>query len=225
MRLPSILLSALILSMLSAQAQVNIFGLNMTMPEAPISGPNMGVPEPLIAGPNMDVPEPLVSKPNMDMPKPLTPKPNMDMPKTNPKPPIVSNTNFNQTVNPVSNISLNETQTTQMQKEEPLNVSGKWSIRLDGNPEALLDLELWSSSEVKILGVGTLTEGITKNAITASGSVDAQELTLTTRSAIPGFDRQYFLDLFMVDNTLLGTYSMKTGGQSYGKGNATAVKQ
>ena len=217
MRLASILLSAIILSCFSTQAQVNIFGLNMTVPEPLSSEPNMGVPEPLITGPNMAVPEPLISKPNMGMPKPLTPKPNMDMPKPNPKPLKVQNK---------SNISSNKTQMSEIQqKVKPLNVSGKWSIKLNDITNSSLDLNLWSSNGVKIMGFGTLTEGNTKNSVTASGSVDARELTLTARSAVPDYDREYDLHLFMINNTLSGTYVLKSGGQSVGKGNATAIKQ
>ena len=226
MRLASILLSAMILSCFSAQAQVNIFGLNMTMPEPLSSEPDMGVPEPLSSGPNMDVPEPLVSKPNMDMPEPLTPKPNMDMPKPNPKPPIMPNADIDQTTNHAGDNSTNTSQVVQMQQEiKPLNVSGKWSIKLDGSSDGSLDLNLWSLSGVEILGSGTLTEGSIRNPVTASGSVSAQELTLTTRSAVPDFDRQYFIDMYMVNNTLSGTYTMKSGVQSLGKGNATAIKE
>ncbi|MCJ7443737.1 MAG: hypothetical protein MUO26_04265 [Methanotrichaceae archaeon] len=214
MRLASILLSAIMLSCFSAQAQVNIFGQNTTMPE------------PLVSGPNMDVPEPFVSKPNMDMPEPLTPKPTMDMPKPNPKPPIVSNTNFNQTINLTGNISSNKTQMIQMQQEvKPLNVSGKWSIKLSDITDSSLDLNLWSSSGSKLMGFGTLTEGSTTFSVTASGSVGAHELTLTTKSAVPDYDREYDLHLFMVNNTLSGTYVLKSGGQSLGKGNATAAKR
>ncbi len=184
------------------------------------------MPEALVLEPNMGVPEPSVSKPNMDMPKPLTPKPNMDMPKPNPKPPIVSNTNFNQTINPTGNISSNKTQKIQMQQEvKPLNVSGKWSINLDGSTESSLDLNLWSSSGTKIMGFGTLTEGSTKNSVSATGSVGAQELTLTTKSAVPNYNREYNLHLFTVNNTLSGTYVLKSGGQYLGEGDATAVRQ
>jgi hypothetical protein len=226
MRLASILLSALILSCFSAQTQVNIFGLNMTEPEPLISQPNMGAPEPLITGPNMGVPKPLISKPNMEMPEPLTPKPNMEMPKPNPKPPIVQNKNSNQAINQTANISSNKTQMNQMQQEvKPLNVSGKWSIKLDGSTDSSLDLNLWSSSGAKILGFGTLTKGSTSNSVTTMGSVDVRELTLTVKSAIPDYDREYDLHLFMVNNTLSGTYVLKSGGVYLDKGNATAIKQ
>jgi hypothetical protein len=65
--------------------------------------------------------------------------------------------------------------------------------------------------------------------VTASGSVTAQELTLIAKSSTPEYANQkydeYDLDLLMVNNTLSGTYVLMSGGQSLGKGNATAVKQ
>ena len=213
MRLASMLLSAIILSCFFAQAQVNIFGLNMTMPE------------PFISNSNMDVPEPLISKPNMDMPEPLTPKPNMDMPKLIPKPPIVPNKDSSQTINLPANISSNTTQTNQIQQVKPLNVSGKWSIKLNEITDSSLDLNLWSSSGDKIMGFGTLTEGSTSNPVTAMGDVDVREFTLTVKSAISDYDREYDLYLVMVNNALSGTYVLKSGGQYLGKGNATAIKQ
>ena len=40
-----------------------------------------------------------------------------------------------------------------------------------------------------------------------------------------GKEKEYDLDLFMVNGKLSGTYFQKSGGQFLGKGNATAVKQ
>ena len=79
------------------------------------------------------------------------------------------------------------------------------------------------------MGYGTVTEEGTKTSLTASGSVTAQELKLIAKSATSEYANQrydeYDLDLFMVNNTLSGTYVLKSGGQPLGKGNATAVKQ
>jgi hypothetical protein len=90
-------------------------------------------------------------------------------------------------------------------------------------------LNLWSSSGNRIMGYGTSTEESTKNSVTASGSVTSQELALIAKSAAPEYTNQkydeYDLDLFMINNTLTGTYVLKLGGLSLGKGNATAIKQ
>ena len=79
------------------------------------------------------------------------------------------------------------------------------------------------------MGYGTVTENGAKNSVTASGSVGAQELILIAKSATSEYINQnydeYDLDLLMMNNTLSGTYVLKSGGHSLGKGNATAVKQ
>jgi hypothetical protein len=205
MRLASILLSAILLSCLSIQAHAS-------------DDETYVIAEPSINAPNMDVPAPIISAPNMDMPAP------------NPKPIVKPKNNTNQVLNQTGNMSSNQTQVTQiLQDDNPMNVSGKWSIRLDDGTGRSLDLNLWSSGGTKIMGYGTLTEDGAKNSVTASGSVSTQELTLIAKSATPEYISQkydeYDLDLFMINNTLSGTYVLMSGQQFLGKGNATAVKQ
>lgn len=202
LKLASILVTAILLSCLAIQAYGD---------PGDIAVPSMPVP-------NMNVPEPHISAPNMNVPV------------TNPKPLIKPNNNPDETLNQTGNSSSNRTQVIQMQQEiKQMNVSGKWSIKLNDGADRSLDLNLWSSGGTRIMGYGTLTEEGTKNTVTASGSVTAQELTLTAKSAEPEYANQKYdecdLDLFMVNNTLLGTYVLKSGGQSLGEGNATAVKQ
>jgi len=163
--------------------------------------------------------------PNMDMPKPLISGPNMDVPEPKSKLLVKPNNNPNPTLNQTGNISSNQTQ-----EVKPIDVSGKWSIKFDDRTDKSLDLTLWSSTgTTRIMGFGTLNEEGTKNSMTATGSVATQELILTAKLATPEYANQkydeYELDLFMVNNTLSGTYVLKSGGQFLGKGNATAVKQ
>jgi hypothetical protein len=172
---------------------------------------------------------PSMSRPNMNMPEPLITRPNMEAPVPNPKPSIGPNNNPNQATNKNANATSNQTQVTKIQQEvKPMDVSGKWSIRFDDRTDVVLDLTLWSSGGSKIMGYGTLTENGAKNSMTASGSFAAQELKLTAKSAAPEFANQkfdeYYLDLFMANNTLSGTYVLESGGQSLGNGNVTAVK-
>ncbi len=202
MRLADILLSAMLLSCLAIQAH----------------GDAGDIAVPSINAPDMSVPEPIISAPNMDMPAP------------NPKPLVKPNNNPNKTLNQTSDISSNQTQVTQIQQEvEPMDVSGKWSIQFNDGTERSLDLNLWSSGGTRIMGYGSVTENGAKNSVTASGSVGAQELTLIAKSATSEYINQnydeYDLDLLMMNNTLSGTYVLKSGGHSLGKGNATAVKQ
>jgi hypothetical protein len=198
MRLASILLSSILLSCLSIHAH---------------------------AGDPGDIAVPSMNVPNMDMPKPLISGPNMDVPEPKSKLLVKPNNNPNPTLNQTGNISSNQTQ-----EVKPIDVSGKWSIKFDDRTDKSLDLTLWSSTgTTRIMGFGTLNEEGTKNSMTATGSVATQELILTAKLATPEYANQkydeYELDLFMVNNTLSGTYVLKSGGQFLGKGNATAVKQ
>jgi hypothetical protein len=205
MRLIKILLSAILLSCFSVQAQSG----------GPGEAGDIAVPS--ISAANMDVPAPIISAPSMDMPKP------------NPKP-LVKPKNDTNTLNTPGNVGSNQTQVTKLQHEpEPMNVSGKWSIKFNDSTDRSLDLNLWSSSGNRIMGYGTLTETGAKNSVAASGSVGAQGFTLIVKSASPDYadrkDKEFDIDLFMVNGTLSGTYVQKSGGQFLGKGNASAVKQ
>jgi len=155
--------------------------------------------------------------------------PNMDMPDPRPKPLVKPDNSADLILNQSGNQSHNQTQTTQTPQEDmPMDVSGRWSIKFDEGRGRTLDLNLWSSSGNRIMGYGTINEGSEQHSVTASGSVIRQELILTTKSATPEYANQkndeYDLDLFMVNNTLSGTYVLGSGGQSWGEGNATAVK-
>ena len=202
MRLVSILIFAMLLSCLSIQAH----------------GDAGDIAEPSMPVPDMSVPAPHISAPSMEVPAP------------NPKPIVKLDTNPNQALNQTGNKSSNQIQVTQIQQEaKPMNVSGKWSIQFNNGTDRSLDLNLWSSGGTSIMGYGTVTEDGAKNSVTASGSVTMQELTLIAKSATSEYIKQkydeYDLNLLMVNNTLSGTYVLKSGGQSLGKGNATAAKQ
>ncbi len=201
MRLMSILSSALLLSCLSIQAHAIDPG---------------------------DIAVPSMSVPNMDMPTPRISSPNMDMPKTKPVP-LVKPANSNQTLNQTANISSNQTRSTLEQKEaNTMDVSGKWSIKFADRADRSLDLTLWVSGGTIIMGYGTLTGEGAKNSVTASGSVKGNALHLTTKSATPEYanqkNDQYDLDLFMVNDTISGTYILRSGGEFVSEGNVTAVK-
>ena len=211
MRLFCILLLSILLSCLSIQTHALNEG---------------DIAEPSIRAPNMDMPSPIATGPAS--PTPISTVPNMDMPKTEPKPLSEPNNNQVQTT-PTGNVSSNQTTTQASQEPQPMDVSGRWSIKFDGKTDRSLDLNLWSSGGDRILGYGTLTEKGSKHSVTASGSVAEQELRLATKSATPvdvaqRFD-DYDLDLFMVNNTLSGTYVLRSGGQSIGEGKAIALKQ
>ncbi len=199
----SVLLSAILLSCASAQAYYGEPG---------------------------DIAVPSVGVPNMDMPKPLSTRPNMDMPDPTPKPLAKPNDNI-PALNQTGSTSSNQTQETQIeQKAKPLDVSGKWSIKFDDGAGRALGLTLWSSTgAARIMGFGTLTEKGMANPVTASGSVTEQELRLTAKLATPEYSNlnydECYLDLSTINDTLSGTYILRSGGQFIGEGNATAAKQ
>lgn len=79
------------------------------------------------------------------------------------------------------------------------------------------------------MGFGTLMEGGMANSVTASGYVTDQELRLTAKLATPEYSNLDYdgcdLDLFTANDTLSGTYILRSSGQFIGEGNATAVRQ
>jgi hypothetical protein len=175
-----------------------------------------------------DIAEPSINAPDMSMPAPIISAPNMDMPAPNPKPLVKPNNNPSPALNQVGNTSSN-----QAQEVEPMNLSGKWSIRLDNGTDGSFELNLWPSIGTNgIMGFGTFIEKGTANSVTAKGSVTsvtAQELSLIVKSATSEYINKKYdecdLDLLMVNNTLSGTYVLMSGGQSLSQGNAKAVKQ
>jgi hypothetical protein len=148
--------------------------------------------------------------------------PNMSMPDSSPKPLVKPNTTAN---NQTSNASAS---LAQAQPEIMLiEVSDKWSVKFNDSTNRSLDLILFTNQE-RVMGSGTLVEDGTKIPLTASGSVSAKELTLTAKTVIGDYvnqiDRQFDLDLLMVNSTLSGTYLLKSAGKFLGKGNATMAK-
>ncbi|VVB72617.1 Uncharacterised protein [uncultured archaeon] len=171
-----------------------------------------------------DIAEPSIIGANMNMPVPLITKPNMETPATSPKPQIKQSNSPNQTLTDNTSIDLAQKQ----QEEGSDNISGKWSIKFKDRNDISLSLTLWSSSETKIMGFGTLTAEGRAGSVTANGSFAAQELMLSVKSAERESAGQKYdecdLDLFMENNTLSGTYILKLGEQSLGMGDALAVK-
>ena len=171
-----------------------------------------------------DIAAPSMKVPDMNMPKPLITRPNMNVPEPNAA--LVMQNAINQT----GNESSDQTLVTDIEEEVmPTNVSGKWSIRFDDGRDRSLVLNLWSSSKTRIMGYGTLTEKGALNSVTASGSISAEEITLTIKSGASEYANQksdeYYLDLFMVNDTMSGTYVQKSNGQSSELGNITAIRQ
>ncbi len=147
---------------------------------------------------------------------------NMSMPDPSPKPLIKSNTtDANQTGNSSSTLSQDQPSV------KLIDASGKWSVKLNESANRSLNFILFTNLD-RVMGSGTLVEDGTKIPLTASGSVRANELILTAKTVIGDYvnqiDRQFDLDLFMVNDTLAGTYLLKSAGKFLAKGNATMAK-
>ncbi len=166
-----------------------------------------------------DIAEPSIPFANMKMPTPKITSPNMGMPEPKQVQQNLSDDKANQTEN----------------KDEDQSdiLSGKWSIRFEDRPDRLLDLTLWSSGKTKFMGYGTLTRGSKSNSVTASGSLEEEELAITVLSADSEYSGQvpdkYDLVLFLANstpiNSMSGTYILSSGGEFVGDGKATAIKR
>ena len=219
MRLTSILLLAAILTCLSISNWHGIVAVsNCPDLTASASGPQgtLVTPSPDLMVP-INIPTPKskpeqhvlgpaksnISGPIVNAPVPITSEPNMDTTNSNLTLLLNSINNSNQTINrtmnqtinqmfnQTGNMSSNQTQTTQTQQgTKQMDVTGKWSIKLNNGTDRSLDLNLWSSGGTGIMGYGTLNEEGAKNSATVSGSVGPQELILIAKSAAPDYTNQ-----------------------------------
>lgn len=174
-----------------------------------------------------DIAVPSIAAPNMDMPKPLGPGPNMNMPGTKPAPLITPNKSLGMLENKSGNMSSDQNKVSQVQQMKTINAGGRWSISLDDGNERSLDLNLWpSSGSIGIMGFGSISDGGIENSVTASGSATEEELRLIAKLASPEHANLKYdecdLDLHKLNNTLSGTYTLRSKGQYLEEGNATA---
>ncbi len=159
--------------------------------------------------------------------------PNMDMPSVNPVPVARPSKDISPSLGWIGSSGFNQTQRASEQGQQEagaMDISGKWSIRFDGESGRSMDLSLWPSmGTAGVMGFGTLTKDGVGNSVTASRSVTAENITLTTKLTTPETSGQRYdecdLNLFKTEGHLSGTYIMKSGGRTLSSGNATAVKQ
>lgn len=177
-----------------------------------------------------DIAVPSISAPNMDMPGPPVTSPNMGMPTTKPTPLVKPENNFSASINHSGDLSSNQNHPHQIQqKTEKINVSGKWSIGLDDGIDRSIDLTLWpSTGTIGIMGFGSIMEEGRENSVTASGSIAGRELRIIAKLASPEHAGLKYdecdIDLQSKDETLSGTYILRSGGQFLEKGNASAER-
>ena len=147
---------------------------------------------------------------------------NMSMPDPSPKPLIKPNdTASNQTSNSSSTLA----QTQDVLKL--IDVNGKWLVEFNESMNRSLNLNLFTNQD-RVMGSGTLEEDGTEIPLTASGSVSANELILTAKTVIGPYvnqiDRQFDLEMHVLNDTLSGRYIMKSAGKFLSQGNASMTK-
>jgi hypothetical protein len=89
-----------------------------------------------------------------------------------------------------------------------------------------LDLNLWSSCGNRIMDYCTLTETGGKNSVAASGSMDAQKITLMSSRHHPTTPKERIKSTISTCLWKTARRRVQKSGELFlGKGNATAVKQ
>jgi len=143
--------------------------------------------------------------------------PNMSMPDPNPKP-LKSATSSDEVDADTSNSKSSE--------PAPADVGGKWLVSLDKSGESM-DLILIQTG-TSIIGSGNLG-GETNIPLTASGSIDNENLKLNVKTVVGKYvnqiDKHYDMDLKLADGALSGSYQAYSGDDSIGKGRVTATRQ
>jgi hypothetical protein len=184
----------------------------------------LGLFIPAQAGNPYGIAEPELKGPNMDMPAPLMPRPNMDAPAPNPQPLVEPSKDSSSPLNQSGNVTSD-----QAQEDGQQVLDGKWSIKLNDGRDGSLDLILFVRDGTVVYGSGKFIEQGTTNSVSAHGSIAAQELSLTVISATSKYINEKYdecdLNLLIINNTLSGTYALKSAGQSMSSGNATATMQ
>jgi hypothetical protein len=148
--------------------------------------------------------------------------PNMDMPDPTPK-----SLNSASSSDDTGNAGAANTSTaiaTAAPEQETVDIGGKWSFQLDRGRESM-DLILIQTKE-SIMGSGTL--GSDKIPLIASGTIDNDSLSLDVKTVVGQFvnqiDKQYKLDMTLVDGTMSGSYESFSDENSTGKGVAVATQ-
>jgi hypothetical protein len=139
--------------------------------------------------------------------------------------------------NPITLKPANDTTDARFQRIEPASpeppkqelpdLSGKWSVRFEGNAEKSMDMILIQTNE-DIIGSGTLNEEGNKLQILAKGSLDHQKIMLDVKTVVGDFvnkiDKRYKLSLSLNNRTLSGTNEEYLGDISVNKGNVTVTR-
>jgi hypothetical protein len=148
--------------------------------------------------------------------------------------PTSSESNTGATVEQAKGTNIqSQTETSSANAAPKLDLSGKWSFKLNGTSNQSANLILIQSAswaddgKDRIQGYGSLFEDSQVIPLTATGSLsnDALELELKPNGndVVSKFDKKYILRMSPGQEDLLGTYEMYSLDALAGKGNATAT--
>lgn len=115
-----------------------------------------------------------------------------------------------------------------------IDLSGSWSVKLNGTTNASIDMILiqstgWSDDgAVRMQGYGSIYEGTKATQLTATGSLSNNTLTIDLKPSGKGSpdspNRKYILKLEMAETKLSGSYEMYSSDLLAEKGSATAER-
>lgn len=141
-----------------------------------------------------------------------------------------------------SETSVNQTTSTSIQSQPAaasasavpkLDISGKWSFKLNSTTNQSADLILIQSAswaddgKDRIQGYGSLFENNLVIPLTATGSLSNDALNLELKPSASGegkSSKKYVLQMALGQKDLLGTYEIYSSDVIDGKGNATATR-
>jgi hypothetical protein len=108
-----------------------------------------------------------------------------------------------------------------------MEVSGKWTVRLENEGATINPLTLIQTGE-KVMGMGTLNEQNAKLQVSAKGYVSSDAMNLDIWTIVSEYgnkiDKRIELELVQVDRVLSGSYEIYSDEELIGKGNATASR-
>jgi hypothetical protein len=150
--------------------------------------------------------------------------PNMSMPEPLPKPLVATNeTAQKDNKTALANDSNASAQTPP--PPQPLDVGGKWLIKLDNSTDRSLDLIL-IQNERSIMASGNLMTDGAEIAVIAHGSLDDRDLSLKVKTVVSEYgnqiDKRYDLSLVVGNGSLSGKYKEYSGENQVREGKAYA---
>jgi len=149
--------------------------------------------------------------------------PNMSMPEPLPKPLDAENETAQNSGNETA---LNNSSSASAPRQpQPLDVEGKWLIKMDNSTDRSLDLIL-IQNEKSIMASGNLMTDGAEIPVTAHGSLEDKDLSLKVKTVVMEYgnqiDKRYDLELVVGNSSLSGKYKEYSGEKPAGEGRAYA---